>query len=846
MSPWRYSLREVARRPGRSLLTLCSIILGVASVLAIQVAAQSARSAFTQLNEALSGKADIEIVARGGGRFSEDLASPARQVQGVAAVPSLRQQTMLYTPDHRRAPVLAIGTDLKQQQTVLDLRLAEPGRPPRPGQVPVEAVLEEELARFAGVGLGGQVKILTRNGPRPLVVVGLVKSLAPIAHAQGEMVFLPLQDLQKLFRREGQIDVFQVVLAPGVDRDQALQELARRLPAEVQVRPAWQKTALASFATREAFDQGLFFASLVSLLAAVVLILNTFLMNVTERRGQIAVMRLIGARRRQVLGLLLREGVVLGLIGSGLGLLAGWGLAKVLVLTMERAFEVPPQGVTLSSLSVLLAFALGPAMAVAGAFFPARSAAQINPLEVLRGHGPRVESARRRGLARFWVGPVLAVLALTAWGLVCAGSLPRAVSTSAGVLLVGGLALAFRLVQETAIRTAVRLLRFPVPTEMTLAGRQLNRHPSRTFLTWAILFVAVACSVSMVALLMAVVQDVDRYVQTGIGADFLVRASPSPQPAEAGKILLPDAFVEQAARLPGVQEIQPISFVSMDSPTTGSQVLAVIRNHRGPDHLVLDLEQGQPEEVDRGLAGGGVVLSKTLAYPLHARIGDTFTVEYAGKTHSFPVVGTATLYIQGGSSFYVERDAAERAFGPLGVNMVLVTAAPGRRAEAGQALRQLADREGYPFQTFAEFAAFVEGIMSMVLAGLWALTAVGFAIAVFSVINTLLVNVLEQTREIGLVRVLGMTRRQVRRMFLAQSVLVGLLGVVPGSLVGLLLAAMVHSSTMAVLGAVPLGAAALAWAAPYAAGMLVLVLVFAWLPAARAARLPILDCIRID
>jgi putative ABC transport system permease protein len=844
MTPWRYILREVARRPGRSLLTLCSIILGVAAVLAIQVTAQSARSAFMHLSEALSGKADIEIVARGGGRFADNLAGKVQQVQGVSGVPSLRQQTLLYTPDRHRAPVLAIGTDLKQQQAILDLKLSEPGRLPRPGQDPVEAVLEEDLARFAGVRIGGQVRLLTLRGLRPLVVVGLVKSLAPIAHSQGDPVFVPLPDLQKLFRREGQIDVLQLVLAPGVDRDQAVQELTGRLPTEVEVRPAWQKTALASSATRESFDQGLVFVSLVSLLAAVVLILNTFLMNVTDRRGQFAVLRLIGACRRHVLGLLLREGVLLGLIGALVGLFVGWGLAKLLVLTMERAFEVPPQVVTVSPLSVLLAFVLGPAMAVAGAFFPARSATQINPLEALRGH--RIESARRYNLARFWIGPVLAVLALAAWGLVRAGYLTRGVSIFAAVLLAGGLTLSFRLIQEKAIERTVRLLRSPGPMAMTLAGRQLSRHPSRTFLTWAVLFVAVASSVSMGSLLMAVVQDVDRYVHTSIGADYLVRGSLSPQPTEASKMFLSDAFVERVAHLPGVQDIQPISFMSLESPKTRSHVLAVIRNHRDPDHLFMDLEQGRPEEVFRGLAGGGVVLSKTLAYPHQIKIGDIFTVEYAGKTHSFPVVGTATLYIQGGSSFYVEREVAERAFGPVGVNMVLVTAAPNRRAEADQALRHLADREGYPLSTFAEFVGFVQGIMYMVLAGLWALTAAGVAIAVFSVTNTLLVNVLEQTQEIGLVRVIGMTRRQVRRMFLAQSMLVGLLGVVPGSLVGLLVAVMVHSSSVAVPGAAPLGASSLAWAAPIAAGMLLLVLVFAWLPAARAARLPLLDCIRIE
>jgi len=848
MSPWRFSLREVARRPGRSLLTLFSIVLGVAAVFAVHVTMHSARSAFTQMNEALTGKADAAVVARGGGRFPEDILATVKETPGVAAVvPSFRQILMLYAPDGRKIRILGIGVDLTQEQAVHNLRLVA-GRAPRSdkdGTKPAEVVLEENLAHFAGVGIGDKVKILTRRGPQRLVVVGLVKALAPAAVPQGSVIFLNIEDLQWLSKAEGQIDILQIVMAPGVDREKTLAELARRLPPEVEARPAWEKQAISSTATEEAFTQGLFFAGLVSLLGAATLILNTFLMNVAERRGQIAVLRLIGAQRRQVLWLLLREAVVMGLAGAVLGLPAGWALARLLGWTMERSFGVTVQEATVSLDSALLAFALGPVIAVAAAYFPARSATRVGPLEALRRRS--APPAQHHGRGQPWVGPVLVVLALSCWGLVGAGLLHRSVSIPAGLVLITGLVQSFGLIQEWAIRGTSRLLAFLGSTELALAGRQLNRNPARTFLTWSILFVAVTVSVSIASLLTAVVEDVRNVAHRSVGADFFVLAS-TPEPALGEVPSLPDAFVQEVAKIPDIQDYRILSFVGMESPEAGTRVLAMARVYDRPDQLFMDLDQGRPEEVQRGLVegDGGIVLSKALAFQLNKRIGDSFTVEYAGRSHTFRVVGTAGLYFLGGSAFYIDRRIAERAFGPLGVSVILVNAAPGRRAEVDQALRRLCEKDGYLFQTMADFENFVEGNLNAVLAGLWALMAVAFVIAVFSVTNTLLVNVLEQTHEIGLVRVLGMTRGQVRKMFLAQSALVGLLGVVPGCAVGMFLAYMVRSSTLAVVGGVALTSAVLSWVVPYAIVVLLLVLIFTWLPAARAARLPILDCIRTE
>ena len=174
----------------------------------------------------------------------------------------------------------------------------------------------------------------------------------------------------------------------------------------------------------------------------------------------------------------------------------------------------------------------------------------------------------------------------------------------------------------------------------------------------------------------------------------------------------------------------------------------------------------------------------------------------------------------------------------------MIDAQPGQQEALAHRLIELSQQHGLLFQTYDEVQARLESILNTVVASLWVLLALGFLIAVFGVTNTLMMNILEQTREIGLMRVLGMQRRQIRRMVLAQSAYVGILAIIPGFMAGATLAYVIRSSALAVLGDNPHFGDLLPWLAPYALGLLGLVLMFGWLPAARAARLNILESIR--
>jgi len=202
--------------------------------------------------------------------------------------------------------------------------------------------------------------------------------------------------------------------------------------------------------------------------------------------------------------------------------------------------------------------------------------------------------------------------------------------------------------------------------------------------------------------------------------------------------------------------------------------------------------------------------------------------------------------LAGGTAFFIDSQVAENRFGHLGADALLIDAKPGEREILANQLRDLSQERGLLFQTYTEVQERLNNILNTVVACLWSLLALGFLIAVFGVTNTLIMSILEQTHEIGLMRVLGMKRRQIRRMILAQSLYVGILAILPGYLVGVALAYVIRSSSLAILGESPHFGVLFPWLFPYSLGLLLLVLVCGWLPAARGAQLNVLDSIRIE
>ncbi len=531
--------------------------------------------------------------------------------------------------------------------------------------------------------------------------------------------------------------------------------------------------------TLSAAGRGLSALSAVAVIASAVVILNSFFLNLGERRRQLATLRALGATGGQVTWLLLREALLLGAAGTALGCAAGAGLAAALVAVMGQYLGVPLAGGTPGAAPFLIALVLGPGSGAIAVAVPAWLAGRRPPLADL------LPAPSRPG-----------------------GALPRLAA------------------------------RLPLGLSGGLAAQQLARHPLRTALTAGGLALALAVTVCFGQAVREILADLRQWYARTVVADFLVYGS-LPDATFLLAAALPEDLAADLGRLDDVATVDRLAFLPARSG--GRPLLVLARTSAARRPLPLALREGDEESVRRGLARGEVVIGAGLARETGLRVGDGLRLDTPRGPREFRVAGSAVEYAAGGSAVYLDWEAARRALTVAGPHVYLVSARPGRAPALAPRLREFCDGRHLILESNADLRALIDRDVARVAAALWALVVLVLVIASLGIVNTLLMNVHDQRRQLGVLRALGLLRGQLRRVVLAQGLLLGLVSTVPGRGLGLALAFLVHRLDMAGGGA----AGPFRVDGPVAAGAcgltLVVALLASLLPARRALRLPVAE-----
>jgi putative ABC transport system permease protein len=838
---WKISAGEVRRRPGRALLTLLGIVIGVGATVAIAVTVQTTRYAHRDMFEALTGRASLEVVAEGLGGFNADLAERLSEVPGLrAAVPVIQTPAALLGKSGA-VPILVLGVDPVRDGAARDYVL-------RQGQMldgHDGLLLEAGFAGTQGLTVGQSVRLLTPTGFTMLPVVGLLEPSGAATFNGGAVAFMPLPTAQRLFGLAGRINSVQLVLAADASSAPVEAAVRQRLPAglTVQAPGARGEFGRESMASTE---QGLTALSASSLVAGAFVILNAFRMNLGERRRQLAVLRALGATRRQVRRLLLREALAQGVLGTVLGIPAGLGLAVVLRGFLARVLVVTLPGLRLSATPFLIAAVLGPGLALAATIIPARRAGQRAPLaDLLPGRGDAGDELRR------WPGYLgLALLGTVAF-LVLAlrhGWLPSALLfpllAPSMAMYLGGCALLVPLLLTPLSGLAAWVLRPLLGVEGGLALRLIGRHPARTALTVGVLLIAVVFAIGYGQSFRNNMRDLHQWFDQIVQTDFYVRGTWPDATVNITTAAVPEALADEVRTLEGVEHVDRFNFVMARA---GSRQVVVLAYSFTPGRPVpLALMEGEPAAVCRDLLQGEVVAGTALAQRLGVGVGDTLTLETRRGPQTLRVAGITAEYTGGGMAVYMDWQAARRLFDFTGVHVLLVTARPGEAAALGDRLRAFCEARGLLFQDNAEvhrvFARQLEGFLGFV----WVLLSLVFVVASLGVVNTLTMNVLEQTRELGVLRALGLRRVQVGKLVVCQALALGVLGLLPGLVGGIGLTYLIHLSTYPLSGRpVPFHLEGTLLGGCLAAA-LVIAVTAAVLPARRAARLPVIQALQYE
>jgi putative ABC transport system permease protein len=837
---WKYTLREAHRRPGRALLTLAGVVIGVASVVAVQAGGGATHDAYHRMFRAVAGRADLEVVRPGQGPF--DAAPVLAALDGApgvrAALPVVQVPSALLTPDGP-VPLYLLAVDPQRDDAARDYPLQEGSGLDGGG-----LLLEARFAARHGLRVGDTATLQTPTGPAPFVVAGLLRPGGVAAFNGGAVAFLPLNRARPAFAPDGQVNAVQLVLDRGADRDAVAAAAQERVGAGLTVRPTDERAALGR-AGLAAIDLELSTLGVAALVAGAFVVLNAFHMSLGERRRQLALLRALGATRRQVTRLLLREAVLVGLLGSALGLPLGWGLAAALVRVNERVLGIALPPPRLTPVTLALGAALGPLMSVVATLTTSRRAAARPPLaELATRHVAAAEPTRR--------GPVLAGLALVAVALLLLATVPAglvarergaAVLVPVMVLALAGSVLALPLALRPLLAAAAWLAdRRPRP-EGRLALRQLRRQPTRTALTAGALFVGVVVSVAYGLSFRNNVADIRVWYDRTVAAPFYVRPATPDSSTTVTLGPLPAGTAEAVAGLDATGRVGRLAF--LDAHVNGEAALLIAREP-GPGGMALALVQGDEAALPRRLMRGEIVLGTALALRLGVGPDDKVTLDTPHGPRALTVAAVVKEYSVGGRCAYLAWEAADGLFGGVAPQSLEVSAKPGREAELEGELRRLCRDRGLTLQTNADFRASVQRAIDNVEATTWALVGLVFVVSALGIVNTLTTNVLEQTRELGVLRALGLKRSQVRRLIVWQALALALASALPGLAVGVLLALLMNWTTPAFVGLVVPFRVDWPFAGLCVAGAALLATLAALLPARRAAGLQVVEALRYE
>lgn len=764
----RAGLRELAARPAQLALAVAGVALGVAVVVAVDLANESARRAFRLATEATAGRATDQIAAGSAG-LDERLLARVRIEAGIDdAAPVVEDFVAL--PGHPGRVLRLFGIDPLFEapfRSALAPALGARGDFTRFLTEPGAALLSAPTAAALGVPLGGELEL--RIGTRP-ARVRLVGTLEPGDGASREalanLLLVDVATAQELLARPGRLTRIELALPEGAAGEAARARLRALLPPAAELAPAAGRSQALEQMTR-AFRFNLQALSWLALVCGAFLIFNTTTFSVVRRRPLFGRLRALGARRREVLALVLAEAATVGLAGGlagvALGVALGRGLVGLVLRTIEDLyFTLGVSSFALSPGSLARGLALGLGAAVAAALAPALEAASAPPRVTLSRAA--LESRVHRG-ARRAAGLGLALLAAGAVAL----ALPaRGLGASfAGLFaLLVGYTLVLPLALARGLDAASRLGALPVLARM--AARGVAASLSRTGVAVAALALAVAVSVGIALMVESFRKAVVDWLGTTLVGDLYV--APPTRIASAANLALDDAFVARVGALEGVERIVTLQIATFErAGAPPLRVLGVDLETR--QRTALRLRSGDPERAFPAFARGEAVLvSEPFAFRRGLEVGSEVELPAAAGPRRLPVAGIYADYGSDQGVVMVDQRLYRRLFEDRTVAALAIFAAPGANLDR---LAREVERAAAPGQVLVQSSRALERESLAIFDRTFEVTSVlrllAVAVAVLGILAALAALELERGRELATLRALGLSRRQLVGLVLAET-----------------------------------------------------------------------------
>jgi putative ABC transport system permease protein len=841
----RLTWRGVLAHKWRMLLTVLAVVSGVAFVSGSFILTDSLRRSFDSLFAEISEGIDLEVratLAFGDPGTSERDPVPLELVDLVAAVPGVAQTeaninriVTLINADgdaHRTGGAPTFGRSWSPDSlggTVL-LEGAYPNGPD-------EMAMDKATSGRADYEIGDRVTVVGAEGKREFTLVGLAGRGESEGFGGAAILLFTLDTAVDFLGGDGKADTIDIAVDEGASVDDVAAALRDVLPPNLEVVTGEQVADEIASGINEfisIFGNVLLGFAAVALFVSAFLIFNTFAIIVSQRLRELALMRAVGADAGQVRRMIIGEAVIVGAIATVLGLGFGVLVAKAIVAVFNAAGAgFPAAGTVITPRTFAVAVIIGFGVTVAAALVPALRAARIPPVAAMR---PEIGFTALQSTRRFVTGTVLSVIGLAAFGVgVFAGvggtTLTLVLTGGGAVLLFIGVASLSTLVA----RRVAGVIGAPIARLFGVPGRlardNTQRTPRRTASTAAALMIGLAL-VSLVAVVgNSVKATFIEQLDSSVTADFFI--------TEQNFAGLPPSFAERLSELDELDAVSPFRAAPASIDGSPKQIGAVAPDSFG--RLVdLDMIDGAIED----LADGGLLLHSDPARDLGVTVGDTVDVLWQnGRETSLVVRGVyADSSVAGNwlTSIDTVAEISDREARDFFIGARIKDGVPIESArDAVDAVAT--DYPSAQVQDQAEFRKSQEDQLNQLLSIIYGLLAFAIFIAVIGIANTMALSVFERTREFGLLRAVGMNRRQLRRAIRWESVIVSVFGALLGIVVGLPLGVGVSialPSTIVSTIVIPWSTIVVILAVSVLVGLLAAVL-----PARRAARIDVLAAI---
>ena len=855
------TLKGLLGRKLRTFLTALAVVIGVAMVSGAYVLTDTMQKAFDSIfaesyegtDAVINGKKIVDFSSSGRATVSADLLDDVRALPGVEAAAGeisdleansnaakLVDENGKAIGGRGGAPTFGVGIDSSELRfSPLELTAGQWAK--GDGQVVIDANTADEY----GYGVGDTIGIAALGPVKQYEITGVAAFGSVDSIGGATIAIFDLPTAQALFQKEGRFDAISVAAKEGVSPTELVSQLQPLLPPEAEVKTGDARAAAESENTASELGPVTYILlgfGGVALFVGAFVIFNTLSITVAQRTREFATLRTLGGSRRQVLRSVILEGFVVGLVAGIVGLVLGIGLAKGMnSLFVAFGIDLPQTGTVIATRTIVVSLLVGTLVTVLASIVPALRATRVPPILAVR-EGSTLPKSRLSP----WTPYMALVTIVVSIAALSAGLFVDGLGTRNVLLLLGlgviALFIGVALLSSRLVKPLATLVGWPAGHIAGSAGRLARenavRNPSRTAATAAALMIGLAL-VSVVAVLGASLRDsANSAVEKQIDTDYALTHDNGfePVPADAGDTL---------AAAPGVELASSVRF---DQALAAGEEVDVTGVDPTTISRFYDFEwaPGSEGAIDR-LGGDGAIVTDGFADDRDLAVGSRFAIET-------PSGDTLDVVVRG----IYEPPDLDQMLGPVSIsqrnfdstfarprNIFTFVNVSGGESEAETVALESAVA-GFPdakLHTEASLVTSRTKDFSTILQLLYVLLGFSVVVSLFGMVNTLVLSVFERTRELGMLRAVGMTRRQARQMIRHESVITALIGAVLGLPLGIFLAALVVQalSQYGVSFSLPLGTLAVFALVAILAGVLAAVL-----PARRASRLNVLEALQYE